>query len=189
MRVLFCILAGGKSSRFNSDKRKAHLLGKELLDYPIESVELLGYRPIVSLRFNDDLKTDYPIVKDPLPFLGPLCGMLEVMKQNKADFYIFLTSDMPFITGKMLKMMIDNLSVQFDAVAFNCDGVRLFPLALSQKTERLIKNTGCKNRSIKSFIEKLNIKYIDWHNCTDFFNINTKEDLKKAEGYLLSKAE
>ncbi|WP_025209846.1 molybdenum cofactor guanylyltransferase [Hippea sp. KM1] len=189
MKLLFCILAGGRSKRFNKDKRRINLLGKRLIDYPIESIESLKQKPILSLRFDDDFKTNHPAIKDQRPFLGPLCGILNVMEHFEADFYIFLTADMPFITPELLKTMTERLTDEFDAYVFECNGIRLFPLSLSKRAKESLKNQGCANRSIRSFIEKLHLKTIPWRNCMDFFNINTEEDLKRALSYLDSKAE
>ncbi|MCI4589128.1 NTP transferase domain-containing protein [Sphingobium sp. BYY-5] len=72
MRTLGVVLAGGKSSRFGSDKAHATLDGRELLDHALRTLSPYCDRIAVVGRPNDLMLS----VPDwPCPGLGPLGGL------------------------------------------------------------------------------------------------------------------
>jgi molybdenum cofactor guanylyltransferase len=83
MKIVGCILAGGRSSRFGSDKALAVIGGKTLLEHAIER---LG-RQVTQLAINtnsDDpafAATGLRLLKDATPdFRGPLAGILAALE-------------------------------------------------------------------------------------------------------------
>ena len=81
--ILGVILAGGKSSRFGSNKADAHLGDKTLLEHTISKVEKNFLEVLIvsnkeSIKIN---KKNVFLVKDFIKGqLGPLIGILSAMK-------------------------------------------------------------------------------------------------------------
>ena len=103
-KILPTILAGGKSSRFGSDKSMAILGDKKILDYTVDKIEK-NFSEILIVTNNNKLLINnkkISIVKDCLPGqLGPLVGVLTAfqwIKKNKKKYNWVATfpCDSPF---------------------------------------------------------------------------------------------
>ena len=103
-KILPTILAGGKSSRFGSDKSMAILGDKKILDYTLDKIEK-NFSEILIVTNNNKLLINnkkISIVKDCLPgLLGPLVGVLTAflwIKKNKKIYNWVATfpCDSPF---------------------------------------------------------------------------------------------
>ena len=81
--ILGVILAGGKSSRFGSNKADAHLGDKTLLEHTISKVEK-NFLEVLIVSNNESIKINNKkifLVKDFIKGqLGPLIGILSAMK-------------------------------------------------------------------------------------------------------------
>ncbi len=185
METVLCILAGGRSSRFKEDKRWVEINGKPLLLVVLEKLRRFSNNIVVSSRSSDSIPIEnVTVVKDSERFGGPLCGIFEVLKQVRGDRFIFFAADMPFVTDRMIKTLIDEN--ERDVVLLRCKG-KIYPLPISISRNALNLNSDCKNRRIMTILENTDYKVIDWdsQDCIEFFNINTQEDLLKAKEYLL----
>ena len=84
--ILAAVLAGGKSSRFGTDKSLVKLGGKSLLDHTINKIEKT-FNEILIISNNKSLTIkdkNIKIIPDCLPGqLGPLIGVLSAMKWAK----------------------------------------------------------------------------------------------------------
>ncbi len=189
MDTAFCLLAGGKSSRFKKDKSQACLNGKRLIDYALEL--LSNYTKTVYLSCGYDknrgelAELNHPkIIKiyDTKPFLGPLCGIYNMLKSVKAEYYLFLGVDMPFITKNMVNTLLEQAENNIFASIFECGGrITPLPLMVNNSAVEFFKNRPCDNGSIKDLIRFKETKKIILNDCDNLLNINTQEDLKKAQ--------
>jgi len=181
METVFCILAGGRSSRFQKDKRMAKLNGKPMIEVVYDKLSKFSDKIVISAKKNDYISLDGSIiVEDRKPFAGPLCGMFEVIKNIKADRYLFFAADMPFITEAMIETLIKE---EFDAILlFECDK-KIKPLPIAIRGGIDINGVDCENRRILYLIERFRYKIlnIESSDCREFFNINTQEELEVAE--------
>ncbi len=191
MNVAFCILSGGQSRRFNQDKAKAILGKKRLIDYPLELI--LQYTDTIYIscqydktkdRISNENK-DFKAIKirDEKPFLGPLCGIYYVTKKTDYDYYMFLGLDMPFITKEMLDELLNEIKDSVYTAAFACNDTKMpLPILISKRAANdFFQKKDCKNRGIKELLINRKTKIIEWRNCDNLININTQEDLQKAE--------
>lgn len=81
MRTLGVVLAGGKSSRFGSDKAKAILSGRELLDHALLALSPYCDGVAVAGRASDLVAS----LQDwPRPGLGPLGGLAAALSYARA---------------------------------------------------------------------------------------------------------
>jgi len=182
MDILFCILAGGKSSRFKRDKRLAKLFGKPLIEIVYEELSKFSDNIVVSAKQGDNIDLlDAKLIEDSQSFAGPVCGMLDVMREIEASRYLFFAADMPFITDNMVGRLIETSACGKIAL-FKCHD-KLMPLPIA--IPRSVKNGkfDCKNKRILFLIENFEHVIIELESseCGHFFNINTQEDLIVAE--------
>ena len=101
------ILAGGKSSRFGSDKALAIWNGRPLLAYAIAAVKDLGLNPRVVCRDPFpyfELATAFVISEH--PDLGPLEGLRVSLKSCLQDLALVLTADMPLVSKAHLQRIL-----------------------------------------------------------------------------------
>jgi len=185
METVLCILAGGKSSRFKEDKRWAKINGKPLIQIVLKKLKRFSDNVIISTRNKEVLSIEnVRVIDDSESFGGPLCGIFEVVKRVQGDRFVFFAADMPFITNKMIKALMDEKEKPI--VLFRCKG-KIYPLPIAVDRRTLDLKSDCKNRRIMSILDDTDYEVIDWdsQDCIEFFNINTQDDLLKASEYFL----
>jgi molybdenum cofactor guanylyltransferase len=101
------ILAGGKSSRFGSDKALALWSGKPLLAYSIAALHDLGLTPrVVTCDPLPYLEYAKAFVASERPDLGPLEGLRVALKSSSHEFALVLTADMPLVNKTHLQKLL-----------------------------------------------------------------------------------
>ena len=194
--ILGVVLAGGKSQRFGEDKCQVKLGDKLLIDYILS--EILDEFKEVLLISNNKIKYNYSnkisLVEDTKKGLGPLGGILTAMKwikeNNKSYKWIStFPSDTPFFKKKILNNFLEEIKGYEGKLFFiNSNDTRhnIFGLWSIDLLERLEKDLDNGERKVEMWANKIGVKSINmkFENKDPFFNINTKEDLIKAEEYL-----
>ena len=196
--ILAVILAGGKSKRFGEDKNLAKLGSISLIEHTIYKIRE-KFKKILIIA-NNDLKIEkfkeIEIISDYIKGnLGPLVGVLTAMKwakKSKKNYKWIATfpSDTPFfdtsIIEKYEKKIDENDSklyfVKSDNKRHNIFG--LWSLDLLDILENdLVKNNF---RKVEDWANKIGVKTINikFQKFDPFLNINTKDDLIKAEKIL-----
>ena len=113
------VLAGGRSSRFGSDKLAAQLDGRSLLAIAVDAVAPLvdGVLVAVSSLPEEFLAADVPValIHDRDRFAGPLAGLANVLgtavdPDPVADLAIVVGGDMPRLVPAVLRSMLDRLA-------------------------------------------------------------------------------
>ena len=191
--ILGVVLAGGKSQRFGQDKSQVKLQNKLLINYVLEEIVdefketlIIANEPIKFMKSNN-----ISIIKDFKSGLGPLGGVLTAMKwvkenNKKYEWISTFPSDTPFFTKKELKYFLENISLEKSKLFFikskdtrhNIFG--LWSLELINQLENDILNG---ERKVEVWANSIGVSTvnIDYKKMDPFFNINTKEDLKKAK--------
>jgi|TARA_Y100000287_G_scaffold2683_1_gene2243 molybdopterin-guanine dinucleotide biosynthesis protein A len=194
--ILGVVLAGGKSQRFGEDKCQVKLGDKLLIDYILS--EILDEFKEVLLISNNKIKYNYSnkisLVEDTKKGLGPLGGILTAMKwikeNNKSYKWIStFPSDTPFFKKQILNNFLEEIKNYEGKLFFiNSNDTRhnIFGLWSIDLLERLEKDLDNGERKVEMWANKIGVKSINmkFENKDPFFNINTKEDLTKAEEYL-----
>jgi len=194
--ILGVVLAGGKSQRFGEDKCQVKLGDKLLIDYILS--EILDEFKEVLLISNNKIKYNYSnkisLVEDTKKGLGPLGGILTAMKwikeNNKSYKWIStFPSDTPFFKKQILNNFLEEIKNYEGKLFFiNSNDTRhnIFGLWSIDLLERLEKDLDNGERKVEMWANKIGVKSINmkFENKDPFFNINTKEDLIKAEEYL-----
>ena len=194
--ILGVVLAGGKSQRFGEDKCQVKLGDKLLIDYILS--EIIDEFKEVLLISNNKIKYNnsnkISLVEDTKKGLGPLGGILTAMKwikeNNKSYKWIStFPSDTPFFKKQILNNFLEEIKNYEGKLFFiNSNDTRhnIFGLWSIDLLERLEKDLDNGERKVEMWANKIGVKSINmkFENKDPFFNINTKEDLIKAEEYL-----
>ena len=194
--ILGVVLAGGKSQRFGEDKCQVKLGDKLLIDYILS--EILDEFKEVLLISNNKIKyinsNKISLVEDTKMGLGPLGGILTAMKwikeNNKSYKWIStFPSDTPFFKKQILNNFLEEIKNYEGKLFFiNSNDTRhnIFGLWSIDLLERLEKDLENGERKVEMWANKIGVKSINmkFEYKDPFFNINTKEDLTKAEEYL-----
>lgn len=181
------ILAGGKSRRMGMDKSQVSLMGKKLIEFPIDVIKKTTDRIII---IGDSSKINYPNIKqynDIIPGQGPLGGIYTGLSYSQTELNIITGCDMPFIKLKFLKDLIKH-SDNYEVIMFEHSGkfeplYALYRKRIAAQIRKLIENGKLKLQDIPNYFKTKLIK-MDVNNEKLFFSVNTALDLQKAE-YIL----
>ena len=191
--ILGTVLAGGKSQRFGEDKSQVKLAGKLLIDHMLTEItdEFKELLIVSNNKINFHNSEKISIIEDFEKDLGPLGGVLSAMKwikENQKDYKWIATFpvDTPFFKRQILKDFIQNINFnESDLFFIKSNNTRhnifgLWSINLLDKLEKDLKNG---ERKVELWANNTGVKIInmEFSNNDPFFNINTKEDLKKAE--------
>jgi len=102
------VLAGGRSLRMGHDKASIVWKGRRLLDQQIAALGSLGPEELlVSGRQGIDYAIQgIRVVVDEEPDLGPLAGLVAVLKATTAPHVLVLAVDLPAMTPEFLKLLL-----------------------------------------------------------------------------------
>jgi len=190
--VLGVVLAGGKSQRFGEDKSQVKLGDKILIDYILsEIIDEFNEVLVVSnnsINFRKSKKIS--LIQDFKKDLGPLGGVLTAMKwvkDNNKDYQWISTFpvDTPFFKNQILKDFLKNINQDEDKLFFiksNNTRHNIFGIWSIDLIDKLEEDLARGERKVEFWANSVGVKNIEmeFDNKDPFFNINTKEDLKKA---------
>ncbi|MDB3904099.1 molybdenum cofactor guanylyltransferase [Candidatus Pelagibacter sp.] len=190
--ILGVVLAGGKSQRFGEDKSQVKLGDKLLIDYILsEIIDEFNEVLVVSNNLIDFKQSEkISLIKDFKKDLGPLGGVLTAMKwvkDNNKDYQWISTFpvDTPFFKNEILKDFLKRINIEEGKLFFiNSNDTRhnIFGLWSLDLMDKLREDLDKGERKVEVWANSIGVKIINmkFENKDPFFNINTKEDLKKA---------
>ncbi len=187
------IQAGGKSSRMGSNKALLPLRGRPLITHVIDRFSRNSDDLIIISPKNAELETfGYPVYEDITPGIGPLMGLYTGLYYSKHNTVAVVACDMPFASSALIleetRLLED---MKFDVVIPVINGK-------SEPLHAVYSRTTCL-RAIENGLLQGMKRLIEWHSELKvyemgdgeikrydplglaFFNINTPEELKRAE--------
>ena len=194
--ILGTVLAGGKSQRFGEDKSQVKLAGKLLIDHMLTEIidEFKELLIVSNNKINFHYSEKISIIEDFEKGLGPLGGVLSAMnwiKENQKGYNWIATFpvDTPFFKRQILKDFIQNINFNESDLFFiksNNTRHNIFGLWSINLLDKLEKDLNNGERKVELWANNTGVKIInmEFSNNDPFFNINTKEDLGKAEEIL-----
>lgn len=186
------ILAGGLNTRFSGqDKALISVGGKRILDciYDVfkelfDEIFLVTNHPVRYLRW------DLTIVSDLYPVRSSLTGIHAGLFYASNPYVFFAACDTPFIQKELIKEIVDRIEPDYDAIIPEISaGLEPLCAVYAKRTlsrieahlvqEKLKIQWVFKKNRIKKLPESL-LRQKD-PELRSFFNINTPDDLTKAE--------
>ncbi len=196
------ILAGGFSRRFGSDKGSVLLAGKPLIYHVLERVSNIVDEIVVVVSSKDQkekleiiLEEKAILVIDKTKSQSPLVGAMTGFETAKGEVSLLLPCDTPLVSTPIVQFLLDMCTGRSAAIPRWPSGY-IEPLQAAYHTKSAL--TAAKtaleqgNMNMRSMIDNLRrVRYVSTMvleqiepKLLTFFNINTPQDLKKAESLL-----
>ncbi len=186
------ILAGGQNRRFSgTNKAFVRVGGKRILDRVYDILETL-FEEII-LVTNDPvqyLEWDLNIVTDIFPFRSSLTGLHTGLFYMKTPYAFFTACDIPFLKKELVETIVDGIDSNIDIVIPETSkGPEPLCSVYSKQCFKPIEQQLIKqDLKIQRFFKSVRVKRLPEHvlcqadpDLLSFFNINTPEDLDRAE--------
>jgi len=177
------VLAGGKASRMGGvDKGLQELNGIPLWQHVAQRLSKQVSTLAVSANKNLAIyqASGYPVYPDLLAdFPGPLAGMLSVIQQCDAEWFLFCPCDTPFIPDCLIERFVKQREAA--AVVWAHDGERDHPtIALMHRKlmPELQNYLAAGERRVMVFMRQAGGHSVDFSEMKQaFININTLEQI------------
>ena len=193
------ILAGGRAMRMGgADKPLQKLNGHPLVAHVIAALEPQCAALVINangeaMRF---AALGVPIVPDGLPnFPGPLAGILAGLdyfaaQRSDLEFAVSAATDTPFLPSDLVtRLHAARAAAKAEIAIARSDNIvhptfALWPIALREDLREALVDEDL--RRVTSFVTRYACAYADWsvEPFDPFFNVNTLDDLRRAEEIL-----
>lgn len=196
------ILAGGFSRRFGRDKGLVALAGKPLILHVIDRVSKVADEVLVAVsseeqknKFETILEEKANLVIDKDDSQSPLVGAITGFENANAEYSLLLPCDTPLVSTQIVQFLLDMCTNRSAAIPRWPSGY-IEPLQAVYRTESALTaaKTALKQgkMNMRSMIANLRgVRYVSTMvleqlepDLLTFFNVNTPQDLKKAESIL-----
>ena len=188
------ILVGGASRRMGRDKALLDLGGQPLLERI--SGELSAIASPVSLVGARQVYSSFENVPDVHQQWGALGGIHAALAAAKTDWAAVVACDLPFVTSELFERLATLANNMTDAVVpIQADGRPQPVCALYRRLtclpaiEELVAAGEHTPRALLAKVRTRHVEFVELRDLPGaenfFFNVNTKEDLKKAQAMLL----
>jgi molybdopterin-guanine dinucleotide biosynthesis protein A len=192
--VSIAIQAGGRSSRISQDKALIPLGGKRLIEHVIDRLLDLSDDLFITtnqLKALEDL--NLRLIPDEIPGQGAIFGLQTALKAARHEHVLIVACDMPFIQRKLVEYLlslIDHADVIIPELGGNYEPM-LAVYRSSTCLPALERVLGEHKKRMISFFPFVNVMPVKAERINQldpdhlsFFNINTTEDILKAERIL-----
>lgn len=190
------VLSGGLSTRMGEEKGLALLGGKPLISYVVGTMEGVADEIVISVargmseRYRDVLGDAYVIAEDGRTDVGPLEGLITALGASRGDYVLVSPCDTPFLRIDTLRSIISLVRKRDGAVPRFGDNFeplhgiyrRIKCLAAFEEAleEGKRKPVDAYGRLDLEYVDEEIIRVNDPH-LESFWNLNTPEELKRAE--------
>ncbi|NUM48835.1 MAG: molybdenum cofactor guanylyltransferase [Anaerolineales bacterium] len=195
--ITLVLQAGGKSTRMGRDKALVPFGGRTMIEYILQQTEGLAQDTIIITNTPEAYQfLQLPLFPDVIPDWGALGGLYSAIFHAPQNTCLVLACDMPFINRPLLAHFI-SLIADYDAVIPHLDPTGNKMPAFAEPFRAVYRKSclppikaaiDAGQRRVISFFDQVNIRFVDRHEIEvydpglqTFLNVNTKEDLLKAE--------
>ena len=186
------ILAGGENARFSGEQKTLMKIGSIRILDRIFEVMTAVFDDIILVTNTPEhyLEWDATIVTDLLPIRSSLTGIHTGLFYTRTDYAFFTAGDTPFLKKEMVAAVVDGISPGIDIVMPETAQGREPLCAVYARNCLELARHNVENGRLKIMrtFRKKNIKVISEKTARkadprllSFFNVNTPEDLQRAE--------
>ena len=185
--VTVVILAGGQSKRMQVQNKATVLFeGKPLITHVIDRMKTQAKHTVINTHRNQkDFEIfNLPLIDDILDIQeGPLLGILTSLQAIKTDWIQFVPCDTPYLPNDLIAILMKEVEAEKTLVAVpeTSDGFQSTCLLCHSSTLNNLQiffNQG--GRKIEDWIRQLAFSIVQFNDESQFLNVNTQEELKKA---------
>ena len=188
--VAAVVLAGGRSSRFGSDKSRAEFAGTPVLERVLRSVDalrrlhLIDEVVVVGTWAPDGVRHEL----EPVRFLGPLAGLEHGLATTRGDVVLALAGDHPLLASDLLELLVERAlsTPEVDAVVpVGPDGPEPLVACYRRSVHPVVvRHLEQGRRSVRGLLDVLTVEWVGrrvWSRVdrtgASFLDIDTPEDL------------
>jgi len=189
MTLTAAITAGGRSSRFESDKALATLEGRTLLQRVADSLEFCAHKLLVAPEGKYALE-GWKVISDLHPGCGPLSGLEAALEHSKTDWIAYVAVDMPLLSRELWTALMAIDSRAQALIPLDARG-RPQPLAaLYHRSSLKVVKKWLEGDDFKMvhLLEAIKTQYVGWNTLLEagiqervFLNVNTRADLNRLQ--------
>ena len=182
------ITAGGRSSRFESDKALATLEGRTLLRRVADSLEFCPHKVLIAPVGKYTLE-GWQVISDLYPGCGPLSGLEAALEHAQTEWIAYAAVDMPLLTRAVWTVLERQKTSESQALVPLDAGGRPQPLAAlySRSSLKLVKKwLQGDDFKMVNFLGALETRFVSWEILLEagvqekvFLNVNTRADLER----------
>ncbi len=195
-QITLSVQAGGQSRRMGRNKALVPLAGRPMIEHVLERVKDLADEILITTNQPAELEyLGYRLVSDEQPGAGALPGLKTALAAASGEFVLVVACDMPFLNHSLLRHMLKLAPATDLVVPYWEDNF--------QTLHAVYRRTSCLSavqtalargdRKMISFYPEIRIREILPAEISrfdpdgmSFFNVNTPDDLARAEAYLAS---
>lgn len=186
------VLAGGKSTRYGTNKAFAEVQGVRLIERTIRVMRSVFPRLLLVTNTPDEYAyLALPMVEDIIKGLGPLGGIHSGLEAIDDGAGFFVACDMPFLRENFLRYMV-TVKGGYDAVVPRVRWMvePLHALYTKKCLPAITESIHSGEYQTLKFFQKIRVRYVGEEeirridpDLQSFFNINRPEDLERLDGY------
>jgi molybdopterin-guanine dinucleotide biosynthesis protein A len=103
-----CILAGGKSSRYGTDKALIRIGEQTIIEkLASELASVFTHMMIISNAADTFAFLNYPVHPDIIRNIGPLGGIHSALSNSKTDKVFLISCDLPYMTADFIRFITE----------------------------------------------------------------------------------
>jgi molybdopterin-guanine dinucleotide biosynthesis protein A len=194
------ILAGGLGSRLGANKPFQRLAGKPLVTHVIDRVSGLSDEFVVVVardasraEFLRAVPEPVKVINDQLEGKSPLIGIVTALRTITSQYAVVLSCDVPFVSKPVIQLLLER-ALRTDAAVPRWKSGRLEPLQAVYRSEPMLREAEeARSEGYLSPADVINrlakVTYVSVEDelrqldpgLATFFNVNTKDDVAKAE--------
>ncbi len=190
-KMSFLVLAGGKSSRMETQKADLDFEGKTFLETLIGKARDLGFGEIIVSGY-PCREADIIFVPDELEQRGPLGGMYSGFKAAKNELCFVVSVDAPHLENGTVAAMINFHKTHKKPITLLCQNSKIQPLIGIYPTrvyKEILELIEQKPAPVFRFLDRFEYALFEPDEPgNSLLNINTPEDYKRYIKQKKSKA-
>ena len=184
------VVAGGRSSRLGQDKRFVEVGGVALLENILRKAAAVDFAEKFlcveeKLPALETLSKNFgaKLLVDKIHDAGPMAGLANGLGRIKTDWALAISTDMPFLDFEILKPLM-NHSTPAQAIIPEVGGRRQMLAAFYRRelAEIFMRELANGQRKLFAAVKKIPHELIKISGAENFFNVNTRADLRLARG-------
>ncbi len=193
--ITIAVQAGGKSSRMGEDKALTHLAGIPLIERVLARIDGLADEVLITTNRPESLThLNLRMAVDEVPGAGALHGLKTALSTAQGEVILVLSCDTPFVSRELLEHLLSRAH-EADVIVPG-HGEKYEPLQAVYNRARCLPAVEAAlesgERRMVSFYPQVRILPVEEPVLSEldpsglsFFNVNTAEDLARAEQILI----
>ena len=181
------ILIGGKSERFGSEKWRANINGKSVLNRIWDACMHFEERVVIGKEKPKNFKK--PFICDQLEIQAPINGLYTAIQYSQHDWIQLVSCDLPLIEADIFQILWNSNTQESDIVIpFSNNRYQVTCALYHKRTLNYLESAINENDfSLLSLIKNLKITKVNFNSDKRFWNMNTKKNLVEITTYLANK--